>query len=183
MSDKELLHLELSVDDVLIFEFNGVVTQNTIVAIAKAVESTLLETDEEESRVRTIFELIVEIMQNILSYSADSINIGNNTYESKCAIGITFRTDTKRYKLKSANHVYKEKKKGLQECLDEANSIPLDEVKEAYKARRRERRRVHSRGAGLGFLDMIRKSKHKLKYSFEDDNEKDKVYFELYVKV
>ena len=89
MSDKELLHLELSVDDVLIFEFNGVVTQNTIVAIAKAVESTLLETDEEERRVRTIFELIVEIMQNILSYSADSINIGNNTYESKGAIGIT----------------------------------------------------------------------------------------------
>lgn len=183
MSDKELLHLELSVDDVVLFSFNGLMTQHSVVSIAKTVEGKLIEADVDETRVRTVFEIIVEIMQNILSYSADSVDLGDNVFESKGSILISLKTESKHYQIHSGNHVYKEKQKGLQENLDEVNAIPLDEVKDVYKTRRRERRKVHSRGAGLGFLDIIRKSKHKLEYTFKEDENEDKLYFELYVKV
>lgn len=183
MSDKELLHLELSVDDEVLYNFDGVITQHSVLTIARAVESKLIEADEDEARVRTVFELIIEIMQNILSYSADSIDLGDNVFQSRGSILISLRTQSKHYQIHSGNCVYKEKQKGLKENLDEVNSIPMDEVKDVYKTRRRERRRIHTRGAGLGFLDIVRKSKNKLEYKFKELDEKDKLYFELYVKV
>lgn len=183
MSDQELLHLELSIDNVVLFDFNGVMTQNSVVTIAKTVENKLIKAVEDESRVRSIFEIIVEMMQNILSYSADSINLGNNMFESRGSLFISFQTRDKHYNIHSGNYVYKQKQEGLKKNLDEVNAIALDEIKNVYKERRRERRRVHSRGAGLGFLDMVRKSKNRLEYSFKDTDEDDKVYFELYVKV
>ena len=181
--DVELLHLELSVDNVILFDFNGVITQNSVVSIAKAIESTLLEADEDESRVRTIFELIVETMQNVLSYSADSIKVAENVFERRGAIVILFDTKKETYQIHSGNKIYKEKHEHLKENLEEVNSIPMDEVKDVYKERRRERRRVHSRGAGLGFLDMIRKSNNRLEYTFSECAEDDKMYFELTIKI
>ena len=183
MSDRELLHLELNMDDTILYSFDGVVTQNSVVTVAKTVEAKLLEANEDRARVRTIFELIVEIMQNMLSYSADSTHLGDNVYESKGAIIISLDSASKQCRINSGNDVYKEKQKGLIESLEEVNSIPLDEIKDVYKARRRERRMVHSRGAGLGFLDMARKSKNRLDYAFKEVEKEDRVYFELYVKV
>ena len=182
MFDIEMLHLELKVDHVMLFDFNGIVTQDSIVSIAKAVESTLLRADEDEARVRIIFELIVEVMQNILNYSADSVKIADNRYESKGAVLITLNSQKQTYEIHSGNHVFTDKVKYLKENLAEIDAIPMENVKDEYKQRRRDRRRVHSRGAGLGFLDMVRKSQHKLNYKFTEVDA-EKVFFELTLNI
>ena len=61
-------------------------------------------------------------------------------------------------------------------------STDADGLKELCKERRRDRKRTHSRGAGLGFLAMARKSKNELGYDFFD-NDEDSLMFELNIKI
>ena len=183
MPDLDFIHLALTIDEVVLFDYNGIVTQDSIVSMAKAIESTLLAAEEDESKVRTIFELTVEVMQNILSYSADSVDMGNNTFESRGSVLISHTKDEEFYNIYTSNNIFKDKQQSLIDNIDEVNNIPIEDLKEVYKQRRRDRRRTHERGAGLGFLDMSRKSKNKLTYKFRNTDKDDKVHFDLHIKV
>ena len=182
MEKKEFLDLQVEINDLVIMDYKGLVTQNSIVDLARAIEATLFDFDEEESKVRTIFAIVVETMQNILSYSYDSVNLGNNTYQSQGHIKIALNKDTHIYTIDSGNLISKNKKEAITELLEEANSLDADGLKELYKERRRDRKRNHSRGAGLGFLDMARKSKNKLGFDFFD-NDEGSLMFELHIKI
>ena len=183
MPDLDFIHLALSIDEVVLFDYNGIVTQNSIVSMAKAVEATLLAADEDETKVRVLFELTVEVMQNILSYSADSVDMGNNTFESRGSVLISHTKEEEFYNIYASNKVFKDKQQSLISNIDDVNKIPMEELKEVYNQRRRDRRRNHERGAGLGFLDMSRKSKNKLTYTFRETDKEDKVNFDLHIKV
>lgn len=182
MQKKEYLDLKIEIDDLVIMDFKGIVTQNSIVDLTKTIEATLLDFDEEETKVRKIFEIIIEIMQNILSYSYDSIDLGNNTFQSRGHIKIALNQTTHIYTINSGNLIRKNKKETITESLEEANSLDADGLKELYKKRRKDRSRNHARGAGLGFLDMARKSKNKLGFDF-CENDEDSLMFELYIKI
>lgn len=179
---KEYLNLEIEIDNITIMEFNGLITQRSIVDLARTIEATLIDFDEEETKVRSIFEIMVEIMQNILSYSYDSIDLGNNTYQSRGHVKISLDNANKFYTIHTGNLINKSKKESIISILEEANSLDADGLKSLYKERRRDRRKNHDRGAGLGFLDMARKSKNKLGFKFSE-NDEESLMFELTVKI
>lgn len=168
---KEFLSLQLEIDDVIIMDFTGVITQASIVDLARTVEATLVSYHEEEGKIRTIFEILVEVMQNILSYSYDSIDLGNNTFQSYGEVKISLRKDERLYQIRSGNLIDKKKQEGIESMIAEVNALDADALKEVYKERRRSRRHSHSRGAGLGFLDIARKSKNPLNISFDPQDE------------
>jgi len=182
MYKKEYLNLKVEINDLVIMNFKGLITQSSIVDLAKTVESTLHSFYEEETKIRTIFEIIIEIMQNMLSYSYDSVDLGDNTYQSNGDIRITLNKSTHTYLINSGNLINVTKRESIQNSLDEINTLNFDELKEAYKERRRSRRRNHGRGAGLGFLDIARKSKNKLEYNFLE-NDENSLMFNLVVKL
>lgn len=179
---KEYLNLEIEIDNMTIMEFNGLITQRSIVDLARTIEATLIDFEEEETKVRTIFEVMVEIMQNILSYSYDSIDLGNNTYQSRGHVKICLDNSSKIYTIDTGNLISKNKKEGITSIIEEANSLDADGLKTLYKERRRDRRKNHDRGAGLGFLDMARKSKNRLGFKFLE-NDEESLMFELSVKI
>lgn len=182
MDKKEYLNLKVEINDLVIMNFQGLITQSSIVDLAKTVESILHSFDEEETKIRTIFEIIIEVMQNMLSYSYDSVDLGDNTYQSNGDIRITLNKDSHTYLINSGNLISITKKESIQSSLDEINVLDFDELKEVYKERRKSRRRNHGRGAGLGFLDIARKSKNKLVYDFIE-NDEHSLMFNLHIKL
>ncbi len=176
------LKIEFKVDDEILFEFNGIITQSKVVEVAKGVEKKLIEENVETSKIRNIFEVIVEIMQNILSYSCDSIDKGNNTYESKGKIIITHNTKTEEYLISSCNLIEASKKEKIINNIDQLTPLNKDELKKLYKETRRSRKTVHNRGAGLGFIEMARKSIKPLEVTFSELNTKE-VLFTLKVTI
>ena len=50
--------------------------------------------------------------------------------------------------------------------LEKINNMTLDEVKQLYKTVLRESRLSDKGGAGLGFIDMVKKTKSKIPYEF-----------------
>ena len=52
--------------------------------------------------------------------------------------------------------------------LDHINSLDLDGIKALYKEKIKASRLSETGGAGLGFIDMVKKTKNKLVYSFKE---------------
>ena len=95
MQKREFINLMLDIDNKIVIDFNGVITQNSIVDIAKTIEATLIDFGETESKIRNVFSIILEIMQNILNYSYNTVRLDNNTSQSNGSIRITHNHDTK----------------------------------------------------------------------------------------
>ena len=182
MKNKEYLNLKIKICEKTIMKFNGLITQRLIVDLAKTVEDALVELDVDDTKIQTIFILLVEIMQNILSHSINSKDLGNNTCQCMGNIHVSLDKSNEIYKIRSENLISKTEKEHIVTLLEEANSLDADGLKSLYKKRRRNKNRNHHSSAGLGFLDMARKSKNKLSFKFSENN-KESLMIELEIKI
>jgi hypothetical protein len=71
----------------------------------------------------------------------------------------------------SGNPVDKETADSLKERIDSINKLDKDGLKAMYKDIIKSNSLSDKGGAGLGFVDMARKSGQKLEYDFEDMGE------------
>lgn len=92
-------------------------------------------------------------------------------------------SEDQHYSIVTGNVMENTDVEGLSSKLQEINSMSQDELRQEYK------RIIANEGfsdkgtAGLGFIDMARKTKQKLKYNFyEMDDEKSYFSFEIIVK-
>jgi len=75
--------------------------------------------------------------------------------------------DDQRYCVMTGNPILKENVGGLKADLDELNSKDKEGLKEMYKDIIKNTQISEKGGAGLGFVDMARKSGEKLEFTFE----------------
>jgi hypothetical protein len=80
------------------------------------------------------------------------------------------------YNITTGNVVNKEEIPRLEETIATINSSNKKNLNEKYKERIKKGKLSEKGGAGLGFIDIVRKTSEKLIYSFVEINEK-KSYF------
>jgi len=164
----------------ILLAFSGSISQPVLSGFAKGMELKLANLGVDTKIVRNIFEVLIEMMQNVLNYSYDSRDVGHNTFESSGIIVVGFSQNINKYFVMSGNRIAKGKDEILMTKIDYLNTLDAEALKNLYRERRRTRQDVHSRGAGLGLIDLARKSTEKLEYQFvELDNES--LFFSLKV--
>ena len=143
--------------------YEGKVTHQITKAFIALAEAQM-EKDEEASKVqRTVFHVMVECLQNI-SRHADEYEYGESLYSGK---GIFMVSNTKKaYCITTGNAIYNEKIPELEEMLKEINVLSIDDLKGLYMKQMREGRLSEKGGAGLGFIDIRRKTGQRLDYHF-----------------
>jgi hypothetical protein len=82
----------------------------------------------------------------------------------------------------SGNPIHQERSAELRARIEELNSMDAEQIKEHYRQTRLNNRLSDVSGAGLGFIDMIKRTGNPLIYNIETINEKYD-YFTLMVKV
>ena len=70
------------------------------------------------------------------------------------------------YEVKTGNYILKENSNGLKEKLDDINALNKEELRVLYKSVLNEGEMSEKGTAGLGMIDIARKSGNKLEYSF-----------------
>ncbi len=164
----------------ILLAFSGAISQPVLSGFAKGMEIKLANLGVETRVVRTIFEVLIEMMQNVLNYSYDSRDIGQNMFESSGIVVVGLNQEINKYFIMSGNRIAKGKKTNLTAKINNLNTLDAEALKDLYRERRRGRQDVHSRGAGLGLIDLARKSSEKLEYKFvELDHES--MFFSLKV--
>ena len=112
--------------------------------------------------IRKIFNIMVEMLQNISKNAADNDS-------SACEAPLFMIGESEGdYLLITSNKIMNEKIPPLKARLDEVNSLDADGLKKLYKEVRLSGSFSRVGGAGIGIIDMARKSGKELAYDFKD---------------
>lgn len=148
----------------LILVYQGEFTQETTKSILAMAERNLDSTGEESSIKRKVFNVMVEALQNIVKHSDELVQGGLHTHTAIFLIG----KEKDRYSIMAGNPIRNSNVQALEKTLEHINSLNKDGLKDLYKEIIKNTTISDKGGAGLGFVDMARKSGEKLSYEFPE---------------
>jgi hypothetical protein len=173
-----------------IFNFHKIMEEKDIMLIycgefSQELNKTLLSFTErkfkaenvEDNTRRKVFNIMVEILQNI---SKNKIDSKENFPEVDAVFMIGNNNDD--YILISSNMIGNSKIPLLKSRIDEVNLLDKEGLKQLYQKARLNTALSESAGAGIGMIDIARKSENKLEYSFEELNNEYSI-FSLLVRI
>ncbi len=147
--------------------YEGEITHEITKAFASLTESNMDKEQENSSVQRKVFHVMVECLQNISKHSE-----AYDMFQAKDGRGIFMvHKSDKKYSITTGNAILKENIPALKEMLDDINSKDKDELKALYKKQIKEGRLSERKGAGLGFIDIARKTGNQLQYNFREVDE------------
>ena len=148
----------------LILVYQGDFTQESTKSILAMAERNLDSSGEESSIKRKVFNVMVEALQNIVKHSDELVDGEIRSHAAIFLIG----KEADRYRIMSGNPIRKANIAGLKDKLDRINALDKDGLKDLYKEIIKNTTISDKGGAGLGFVDMARKSGEKLEFEFPE---------------
>ncbi len=147
---------------IMIYEgyFNQDITKSVLAMTERNFDSEGIDANVKKK----VFNVMVESLQNICKHQ-DSAKDRDGETSAIFMIGFDERTET--YAIISGNLILNDKIPPLRSKIDEINLLDKDGLKDLYKKARLNSTISSVGGAGLGFIDMARKSGNKLEYSFD----------------
>jgi hypothetical protein len=150
---------QLMTENKIIMIYQGLFDQAMIKSVINMTEKKLIQENIEEGLRRKLFNVMVEGLQNICKHQMVADSTGQNPF-----MLISHEEDA--YNLVTGNFIRNEKIGIVKEKIDFINSLNKEELKEHYKTARLNSVISEVGGAGLGFIDMVRKSGNRLEYKF-----------------
>jgi hypothetical protein len=151
--------------------FNATLTDK-ILSLAETNMNIVEETYKTQKRV---YFVMVESLQNITRHQDINQSEQNHAF-------FVVQNRSGEYNLTSANIVEDNKIDHLKTSIDKINSLNPDELKDYYKYVLENTGLSDKGGAGLGLIEMARKSGNKLSYSF-DPVDKQSSFFYFKTKI
>ena len=148
----------------LILVYQGEFTQETTKSILAMAERNLDSTGEESSIKRKVFNVMVEALQNIVKHSDELVDGEIRSHTAIFLIG----KEKDKFSIMAGNPIQKKNMVSLKEKLEHINSLDKEGLKELYKSIIKNTTISDKGGAGLGFVDMARKSGEKLDFEFPE---------------
>jgi len=150
--------------DNLGYIYRGLFTQNITDSIISLAENNLESTGESNKVKKRVFSIMVECLQNVTRHQTpDSVEI-----EDPNQAGIfVIQNKNQAYQITSGNVVEEEAIPHLQEMLQKINSLEKADLKAYYKQILEDGSISDKGGAGLGLIEMARKSGNKLFFDFK----------------
>ncbi len=140
--------------------YQGDFTESPTLDIINIVQKNF-DSSIQRGQLKRFIYLIIEALQNIERYSAHVHSSEDFTF---------IFSDGSHFHIITQNSIYNSKIENLTLRLDDIISKNEDELEEAYKLSLVSEVKTE-KGAGLGLIEIARKSKNKLLYSFEKKTE------------
>lgn len=131
----------------------------------------------EDSTRRKLFNIMVELLQNISKNKIEKDD-GTPDIDSEFILG----ANRNEFILISSNLILNDKIGPLKNRIDQVNNLDREGLKQLYKDERLNSSFSSKAGAGIGIIDIARKSENRLEYCFETLDDKYSV-FSLLIKV
>lgn len=146
----------------------GKFTQRITSMFSQMLEEELDRRSEDRKTRRRLYHAMVETMQNIQrhaeQYTDEDFTNGLFMIGKKTGV----------YYIITVNKIMTEKEAQITAALEQVNNATIDELNQMYKKQLLEGEIGEKGGAGLGLIDIVRKTQNKLEYLFLpiDFNEK-----------
>lgn len=156
---------KIMVEKNLMLVYEGEFTQEITKAVLSMAERNLDSKGEESTTKRKVFNVMVECLQNICKHSDVAPS------ESEKGAIFMIGSEDNCYIISSGNFIANQFVDGLKAKLEKINSLDKEGLKNLYKDMIQAAQLSEKGGAGLGFVDIARKSGQKLEYEFVSVNQ------------
>ena len=147
--------------------FSGPISHDLMVEMGDILKLKMQLQEENTSTILKVFSLLIEQTQNIIFYSAETIPEPENS-NNKLHLGIIsvgYIDDC--YFVQCGNKVKNNEVSRLKKKLSILQKMSRDEIRQYYREQRKLKSPETSKGAGLGFIEVARKSTKPIEYHFE----------------
>lgn len=170
-------------DDNIILMHKGELNFDLVSVLISSLEERLLKIESNKQVRKKFYNLATEIIQN-LYYHLEEIRPDGDTineYEARAAL-ILISARKRFFSFQTGNYVIKSKVKELTAKLDGINSMDGQELRALYKKVLSDNQFSDKGTAGLGFIDIARKSGQKFVFDFHEVNQENS-YFTFEIKL
>ena len=148
--------------------YEGEVDQDIVKAFTAMAKRNLDQSTDSETTKKRVYHVMVECLQNICKHADDAQTA--IPMDSGSGIFMVGYSDDS-YTITTGNVINNERIPPIRSLLDELGQMDPDEVKAFYKQRMREQRLSDKAGAGLGFVDIVKRTGNGIDYHFEPVDE------------
>lgn len=160
--------------------FSGSFSHSLIEELGVAVRKYLQTEHVEKSSMMDVFSVYVEASQNVRNYTTVRLSEADPTVGQSSIVVIAKRDA--HYEVNAGNMIDNRDVESLRQRLDKLRKLDKLGLKALYKEQLRKERTPESSGAGLGLIDMARRSSAPLEFDFTAVDE-DYSFFSLRVVV
>lgn len=161
---------EIMMEDRLMFVYRGVVTNQNSEALLMLLEKEMEQSEFGFVGRKRLFMFVLESLQNVSRHSNGDIHdVMSLVVYSKIDNGYTVTT---------ANVIDRSDEKELREQLDLLNKLEAKEIRSLYREKLSTTDFSKKGGAGLGLIEMAKKTGNKLDFDFVPIDD-DSLYFVL----
>jgi len=164
--DQDSAFFDLAQRRNVLFYHKGYFSHNIVAAMGEVVKLQLEIAGVSGPTRRKLFSSFVELSQNIVHYSSDSLQPDSEGGGSIREGAVCISTEGERHLMMCVNPIAAEDVEGLRTKLEPLRSMSVEEIKQAYKVSLRADTPEDSKGAGLGFLTMARDASAPLEFEF-----------------
>lgn len=149
--------------------YEGEITHQITKAFTSLAENKMDSYSEDASMKKKVFHVMVECLQNLSKHAEETVAEDGTNFAGN-GIFIVGRLDDENqgYQILTGNAVEKTKVIELKALLEKINQLDKEGLKELFKKQMREGSLSEKGGAGLGLIDIARKTGEKLEYNFID---------------
>lgn len=167
----------------ILLSFKGVVTSDLLTSVLQIMETKMDYLEESPKTKKKVFNVLVECLQNLYHH----IDVNEITAEQRMVIEqksalFLIAKEGDFFNIRTGNYVDKSSAKDLSDKLDKINGMDKEELKAYYQEVLNNGSLSDKGTAGLGMIDIARKSGNKLEYQLLDVNETTS-FFCLNVKI
>ena len=166
MEDPKALKISMKVDGEVVFELSPTVTQKSIIDTINNVKQKLMKYNTDASKIHDVYDISVEMLQNILKYSYGNTVYEDNTRKADGFFKLKYNTQTREIILEGSNLVTQEQMDRLKERESEVMHLDRKELRKLLREKARSRKDGHQHGAGLGLATIAMRA-NRIDMSFE----------------
>lgn len=157
------------VDNRILLVYEGEVNQDITKAFTAMTQKNLDEDSETSVPIKKrVYHVMVECLQNIGKHS-DNIESGEPEIPGN-GIFMVSRSD-QGFNVITGNPIANSKVEDVTNMLKKVNNMDEEEIKAYYKQKILESRISEKGGAGLGFIDIVKKTGNRIDFHFEKIND------------
>jgi hypothetical protein len=158
----------------IILAYGGEI-QNGVVSNIMSLIDNNMNLEKNNLLKKRVLQVVVECIQNIERHAGEFLDA------KRKASFLVFKKDNE-YMVSFCNHISNSNIDGLKAKIDKINSFTKEELSSFYKTSLRENTISDKGGAGLGLIEISRKSGSKINYVFKKIDDVDST-FSLMVKI
>lgn len=170
--DEFFRYQEIVSDNKILLTFSGTFTHSFLVKIGETLKAKLAIFKVDRNTELKIFSIVIEQCQNIIFYSADHTT-GNEMMGTGT---ITVGMENGHFFVACGNKIPNSNVEQLRSKLLPLQTMTKEELKLYYKERRRQDADADSKGAGLGFIEIARKTSRAIEFAFNRLDDKNSFF-------